>query len=111
MLGRLLIGMVRFYRVAVSPLTPPSCRYVPTCSAYAIEAIERHGAGTGSWLTLRRIGRCHPWGGHGYDPVPPLRGERDGSRPFEPGSPDPAYREPASRQASADPRDERLTTG
>lgn len=70
MFGRILIRLVRFYQVAVSPWTPPSCRYVPSCSAYAIEAIEEHGPLGGSWLAVRRICRCHPWGGHGYDPVP-----------------------------------------
>lgn len=70
MLKAVLLGLIRFYRSAVSPWTPPSCRYTPTCSAYALEAIQRHGAGGGSWLALRRILRCHPWGGHGYDPVP-----------------------------------------
>ena len=73
MLGRILIGLVRFYQMAVSPWTPPACRYVPSCSAYAIGAIERHGALRGSWLAVRRICRCHPWGGHGYDPVPEPR--------------------------------------
>jgi uncharacterized protein len=68
---RLLILLVRFYQVGISPLTPASCRYTPTCSAYAVEALERHGAMRGSWLSLRRLLRCHPWGGHGYDPVPP----------------------------------------
>jgi putative membrane protein insertion efficiency factor len=72
-LGRFLIGVVRAYQVVVSPWLPPSCRYTPTCSAYAIEALRAHGAGRGSWLALRRIGRCHPWGGHGFDPVPPPR--------------------------------------
>ncbi|HSM60915.1 MAG TPA: membrane protein insertion efficiency factor YidD [Longimicrobiales bacterium] len=71
MLGRILIGIVRFYQVAISPWTPPSCRYTPTCSAYALQALEQHGALRGSRLTLRRLLRCHPWGGHGYDPVPP----------------------------------------
>lgn len=70
MLARILIGIVRFYRAAISPWLPPSCRYTPTCSAYAVEAIERHGAMRGGWLAVRRIGRCHPWGGHGFDPVP-----------------------------------------
>jgi len=65
-----LMALVRFYRSAISPYTPPSCRYTPTCSAYALEALERHGAARGSWLALRRLLRCHPWGGHGYDPVP-----------------------------------------
>jgi putative membrane protein insertion efficiency factor len=63
--------MVRFYQKAVSPWMPPSCRFQPTCSSYAIQAIQTHGAARGSWLALRRIGRCHPWGGLGYDPVPP----------------------------------------
>ncbi|MGB1655837.1 MAG: membrane protein insertion efficiency factor YidD [Longimicrobiales bacterium] len=70
MFRRALIGVVRFYQVAISPWTPPSCRFVPTCSAYAIEAIERHGTLRGGALALRRISRCHPWGGKGFDPVP-----------------------------------------
>ncbi|WP_404357856.1 membrane protein insertion efficiency factor YidD [Methylotuvimicrobium sp. KM1] len=70
-LQSLLIGIVRFYRLVISPLLPPSCRYQPTCSEYAVEAITRHGPFKGLWLTLKRLGRCHPWGGHGYDPVPP----------------------------------------
>lgn len=70
MLRRLLLLLVRFYQLFISPLTPPSCRYVPTCSAYAAEAIAKHGAWRGGRLALRRIGRCHPWGSHGYDPVP-----------------------------------------
>ena len=65
----LLIG---FYQKVISPLTPPSCRFQPTCSAYAIEAIETHGALRGGWLAVRRLARCHPWGGHGFDPVPPF---------------------------------------
>lgn len=60
------------YRYLISPFTPASCRYQPTCSAYAIEAVEQHGVLKGGWLALRRIFRCHPWGGSGYDPVPPL---------------------------------------
>ena len=70
MLRRLLLLLVRFYQLFISPLTPPSCRYTPTCSAYALEAIGRYGARRGGWLALRRLGRCHPWGGHGPDPVP-----------------------------------------
>lgn len=61
---------VKFYRYAISPLTPPCCRFTPTCSQYALEALKKHGAFRGSWLTVRRICRCHPWGGSGYDPVP-----------------------------------------
>lgn len=71
MLGRILIGAVRGYQLLVSSWTMPSCRFAPSCSSYAIGALERHGALRGSWLAVRRIGRCHPWGGHGYDPVPP----------------------------------------
>jgi putative membrane protein insertion efficiency factor len=70
MLRRLLLLLVRFYQLFISPLTPPSCRYTPTCSAYAAEAIGKYGAWQGGRLALRRIGRCHPWGGHGHDPVP-----------------------------------------
>ena len=70
MVGRILIAVIRFYQTALSPLTPPSCRFNPSCSAYAREAIEVHGAMSGGWLALRRILRCHPWGGYGYDPVP-----------------------------------------
>ena len=70
MLARALIGGVRFYRRWVSPALPPACRFVPSCSAYAQEALERYGAARGSWLALRRLLRCHPFGGSGYDPVP-----------------------------------------
>jgi putative membrane protein insertion efficiency factor len=70
MVARALILLVRGYRRGISPFLPPSCRYTPTCSAYAVEALQRHGALRGGWLTLRRLSRCHPWGGHGYDPVP-----------------------------------------
>jgi uncharacterized protein len=65
----LLITLVRIYQAARHG-RPSSCRYVPSCSVYAIEALERHGAWHGSWLTARRLGRCHPWGGYGADPVP-----------------------------------------
>ena len=67
---KLLILPIRFYQRYVSPMLPPACRFTPTCSQYAIEAIQKHGALKGSWLALRRILRCHPWGGSGYDPVP-----------------------------------------
>jgi len=70
MFRAIFLGLIRFYRNAVSPFTPPSCRFTPTCSAYAQEAITRYGAGRGSWMTLRRLLRCHPFGGKGYDPVP-----------------------------------------
>ena len=65
-----LIALVRFYQLFISPLLPPSCRYTPTCSQYALEALRRYGPIKGGWLALRRILRCHPFGGSGYDPVP-----------------------------------------
>ena len=67
---RICIWLIRGYQRFISPLTPPTCRFTPTCSAYAIEAIERFGALKGGFLALRRLLRCHPWGGSGYDPVP-----------------------------------------
>ena len=65
-----LLFLIRFYRAAISPLFPPSCRYVPTCSAYAMEAIEKYGAWRGGWMAVKRILRCHPFHKGGYDPVP-----------------------------------------
>ncbi|MDE7070025.1 MAG: membrane protein insertion efficiency factor YidD [Alistipes sp.] len=65
-----LLLLVHFYRRCISPFTPPSCRFTPTCSQYAVEALRRHGPLRGTWLTLKRLARCHPWGGSGYDPVP-----------------------------------------
>ncbi len=66
----ILILPLRFYQKFISPLTPPSCRFTPTCSQYAVEALHKHGPVKGLWLAIRRILRCHPWGGSGYDPVP-----------------------------------------
>ncbi|KAA6440480.1 membrane protein insertion efficiency factor YidD [Dyadobacter flavalbus] len=66
----LLIGLVRIYQGVLSPYLPNSCRYTPTCSLYMIQAIQKHGAVKGTWLGLKRFSRCHPWGGHGHDPVP-----------------------------------------
>lgn len=68
----ILMSLVRFYRAAISPWTPAACRYSPTCSAYTLEALERYGALRGGWMGFKRIMRCHPWGGSGYDPVPEL---------------------------------------
>lgn len=70
MVARILIGAIVVYQKAISPLLPAACRYTPTCSQYAKEAVKKYGAGKGSWLAARRILRCHPWGGHGHDPVP-----------------------------------------
>ncbi|MCK6443190.1 membrane protein insertion efficiency factor YidD [Elstera cyanobacteriorum] len=72
--ARLLRGAVYLYRGTLSPLLPRACRFEPSCSAYALDALSLHGAGKGSWLTLKRLCRCHPWGGYGYDPVPPVSG-------------------------------------
>ena len=69
-LTKLLLLPIYFYRHSISPLTPPSCRFTPPCSAYAIEAIQKHGPLKGLYLAIRRLLRCHPWGGSGYDPVP-----------------------------------------
>lgn len=62
--------LVRVYQYGISPFTPASCRFLPTCSEYAREAVQRHGACAGGWLALKRVARCHPWGGSGHDPVP-----------------------------------------
>ncbi|HEX5420690.1 MAG TPA: membrane protein insertion efficiency factor YidD [Gammaproteobacteria bacterium] len=70
-----LIGVVRLYQLFLSPWLGGRCRHLPSCSAYAIEALERFGPLGGGWLALKRLGRCHPWGSWGYDPVP----ERDGT--------------------------------
>jgi putative membrane protein insertion efficiency factor len=70
----LLIGLITLYRWFVSPMLGPNCRFYPSCSSYALEAIQRHGALRGSWLAVRRIGRCHPWNPGGVDPVPPVCG-------------------------------------
>jgi putative membrane protein insertion efficiency factor len=70
LLKRGMILLIRGWQIGPSAILPPTCRYMPSCSAYAIEALERHGAFRGGWLTLKRLLRCHPWGGHGYDPVP-----------------------------------------
>ena len=70
LLAWLLTLPVIFYRRCISPMKPPTCRFTPTCSEYAIQALRKHGPFRGAWLAARRILRCHPWGGSGYDPVP-----------------------------------------
>ena len=69
----LLIGFLRAYRLLISPLYGQVCRYHPSCSAYALEAVTERGSVVGTWLAVRRLGRCHPWAAGGYDPVPPRR--------------------------------------
>ncbi len=76
--ARPLLFLVRAYRLLLSPLLGPRCRYLPTCSEYALEALARHGALRGSLLSLRRVLRCHPWGGSGHDPVPGSAGNEHG---------------------------------
>ena len=73
LLKGVVLLIVYFYRYGISPMTPASCRHVPTCSEYMVEAIRLHGPFKGLWLGLKRLSKCHPWGTHGYDPVPPPR--------------------------------------
>ncbi len=84
MFKRLVLFLIGFYRVGISPFTPPACRFTPTCSAYAREAVERHGVLRGGWLFIRRFVRCGPFGGWGHDPVPGAgevgRKDRGGAR-------------------------------
>ena len=84
-----LVALLRVYRAVVSPIYGQVCRYHPSCSAYALEAVQVHGSLRGTWLATRRVGRCHPWAAGGYDPVPPARG----SSP--PGEGSPAHSSPA----------------
>ena len=70
LLTGLMLGLIRLYQLALSPFLPAACRFAPSCSEYAREAIGRHGACAGFWLALKRLARCHPWGGSGFDPVP-----------------------------------------
>jgi len=70
LIGKLLIAFIRLYQGMVSPLLPGSCRFVPTCSEYGVQALRKHGPWRGGWLTMKRFLSCHPWGGHGHDPVP-----------------------------------------
>lgn len=89
MMKPILLGTIRAYQTVLSPLLGPSCRFQPTCSAYAAEAIRRHGAWSGGALAVRRLCRCHPWGGSGWDPVP----EERPTRPA-PAGPSPSSRHP-----------------
>lgn len=97
----LLIGLVRGYQLLVSPLLGPTCRYYPSCSAYAVQALQVHGAVKGSWLAARRLLRCHPWSPGGVDHVPPHRGHEHGHEHDEP-SPTRAERTTELRSATAE---------
>ncbi len=79
-MARCLLAVLRGYRTAISPALTPRCRFVPSCSAYAVEAVETHGALRGSWLAVRRLLRCHPFHAGGHDPVPPLVARADDVR-------------------------------
>jgi putative membrane protein insertion efficiency factor len=68
--GIILVSFIKLYKLTLSPFIGNSCRYQPTCSQYGMEAIQKHGTIKGAWLTTKRVCSCHPWGGHGYDPVP-----------------------------------------
>jgi putative membrane protein insertion efficiency factor len=70
LIGGFFILLIKLYKNLISPILPPSCRYTPTCSEYSQQAITKYGPFKGGWMALKRISRCHPWGGHGYDPVP-----------------------------------------
>ncbi len=99
---------VRAYRLVLSPFLGHACRFQPTCSVYALDALERHGALRGGWLALRRIGRCHPWGSSGYDPVPGTVRPEDMPDAVPDVAPDPAA--PDTRPQSAPPAAARNTT-
>ena len=70
LLTKLMVALVKLYQYIISPILPGACRYTPSCSEYGVQALRKHGPWRGGWLTLKRILSCHPWGGHGYDPVP-----------------------------------------
>ncbi len=89
MFRSLALGLIRFYQKGISPFTPPSCRFTPTCSSYALQAIEEHGLLRGGWLFVKRFARCHPFGGKGYDPVPGIRARELTIPPRDEGASDP----------------------
>ncbi|MBZ0325916.1 MAG: membrane protein insertion efficiency factor YidD [Alphaproteobacteria bacterium] len=91
--GLILRGAIQLYRYGLSPLKPPTCRFYPSCSDYALEAVTRHGARAGGWLALRRVARCHPWNPGGVDPVPEAE-----AGPRRMAGPDKAGRKTAGRK-------------
>ena len=96
----LLIWLLSGYRKFVSPLLGPRCRFYPSCSAYALEAVQVHGAGRGSWLAVRRLSRCHPFHAGGLDPVPPVRREHGAQAPAEANTADDAADPAAGRRTT-----------
>lgn len=94
--ARVLMGMLWFYRTLISPMLPPRCRFYPSCSAYALEAVRVHGAGRGSWLAVRRLSKCHPFHAGGLDPVPPARHRHVNDEPDDRDAADRRARELAS---------------
>ena len=79
-IGFVILIPVYIYKYAISPLTPASCRHYPTCSEYAVQAVKIHGPIKGFWMATKRISKCHPWGTHGYDPVPPKKSKAKGNQ-------------------------------
>jgi putative membrane protein insertion efficiency factor len=112
MIGRVLLRLIGFYSRAISPALPPRCRFYPTCSAYAVEAISRHGAARGSWLALRRLVRCAPWHPGGVDLVPDARPHpghgtgASGHSSSTPGPSQPAYAQPTPPAPHRAPQEE-----
>jgi uncharacterized protein len=86
-----VVALLRLYRLVVSPLYGPTCRFYPSCSAYALEAVERHGVLRGGYLAVRRLLRCHPWNPGGVDPVPPVRGTAPAAGDADPTAADPSH--------------------
>ena len=107
MIKRALLAAIRFYSRAISPALPPRCRFYPTCSAYAAEAVERHGAARGTWLAVRRLVKCAPWHPGGVDPVLPPTGTGEGSRSSSTAAPSSAAVAAARRPHRATPPDPR----
>ena len=106
-LRMLALGLIWFYRTCITPWTPQTCRYYPTCSAYAEQAIRSHGPIRGGWLAVRRVGRCHPWAPGGVDHVPPPRGVQTGAE----GSTRAGSADSTSASTSASPAGPSTSTG
>ncbi|HEX8901981.1 membrane protein insertion efficiency factor YidD [Vitreimonas sp.] len=107
--ARGLLGLIQLYKWTLSPLIGRDCRYLPTCSSYAADAIRKHGAWAGSWMATARLCRCHPWGGHGWDPAPEQKPQAAWYAPWRLGDWKGGYRAPPSSPASGGAPDERQT--